>query len=423
MTIRMLSLFAVLGFTAAAQAADWPCANGTYRSSDGVYVTLANPSAASGKTTQRFTFLDGRVGFLGEDDAPVCMDGTLQQTTPKAQIFERVPLKLTPTHFDSNGTDLAGLLIEPETADANTPLVVLVHGSENTGSINNIHYPYTFAGQGIAAFVFDKRGTGTSKGTYTQNFATLAADVVAAGNEAKRLTKGRYHRFGLYGGSQGGWVAPLAAQTLHPDFVAVGFGLVLSPLEEDAEQVFDELRRAGCGEDVIKAAHEVTDATGAIIASHFTAGFDTLAAVKARYGKEAWFTAIKGEFTGEILAATEADLRAHGPERLDNLDIIWRYDAVTELKKLTMPQLWVMAAEDTAAPGALSRDRLAALRKDGVPIEVVVFPHTDHGIYEFTTLPDGTRKTTRLAEGYLRLLTEWMKGISNPPYGDSAVMP
>ena len=423
MTIRLLSFFAALGFAGAAHAADWPCPNGAYRSSDGVYVALANPSVASGKTTQRFTFLDGRVGFLGEDDAPICMGGTLQQTRPKAQIFARVPLKLTPTHFDSDGVTLAGLLIEPETADANTPLVVFVHGSESTGSIENIHYPYTFAGQGIAAFVFDKRGTGTSKGPYTQNFETLAADVVAAGNEAKRLANGRYQRFGLYGGSQGGWVAPLAAQTLHPDFVAVGFGLVLSPLEEDAEQVFDELRRAGYGENVVKAAHDITDATGAVVASHFTTGFDTLAAVKMRYGAEPWFAKIKGEFTGEVLAATEEQLRTEGPARIDNLNIIWRYDAVAALRKLTMPQLWVMAAEDAEAPGALSRDRLAALRKEGVPIEVYVFPRTDHGIYEFTTLPDGTRKNTRLANGYLSLLTDWMKGVSNPPYGDAIAAP
>ena len=68
---------------------------------------------------------------------------------------------------------LAGLLAAgwaaPALAGDETPLVVLVQGSERTGSIGTA-MPYVLAAQGISAFVFDKRGAGASEGDYTQNF-------------------------------------------------------------------------------------------------------------------------------------------------------------------------------------------------------------------------------------------------------------
>src|SRR3546814_4024148 len=91
------------------------------------------------------------------------------------------------------------------------------------------------AAQGISVFVYDKRGTGGSEGEYTQNFELLAADAAKALDTARGMTAGRHGRAGFFGGSQGGWVAPLAATRTKADFVAVGFGLVASPIEEDRE--------------------------------------------------------------------------------------------------------------------------------------------------------------------------------------------
>src|SRR6185437_10111002 len=110
---------------------------------------------------------------------------------------------------------------------------------------------------------------GSSEGEYTQNFELLADDAAAALDEGRRMAKDRYSRAGYFGGSQGGWVAPLAARRSPADFVAVGFGLVLSPQEEDQEQVAEELSEAGASADIKAKAREVTDATGAVIASHF----------------------------------------------------------------------------------------------------------------------------------------------------------
>src|SRR3546814_19211988 len=103
------------------------------------------------------------------------------------------------------------------------------------------------AAQGISVFVDDKRGTGGSDGEYTQNFELLAADAAKALDTARGMTAGRHGRAGFFGGSQGGWVAPLAATRTKAAFVAVGFGLGASPIAEDPEPVGSEGGAAGIG--------------------------------------------------------------------------------------------------------------------------------------------------------------------------------
>ncbi|WP_211306400.1 alpha/beta hydrolase family protein [Parasphingopyxis lamellibrachiae] len=370
-----------------------------------------------GERTTRYTFVDGRRGVIGDAEAALqCVDGQWQ-TTPRAALREIQTVE-TDTVFRSGELNLAGRLIEPvREADHARPLVVFVHGSESTPTVGNSYYPLLLAAQGVSVFVYDKRGTGQSEGSYTQNFELLASDVVAAAAEARRLATGRYERFGLFGGSQGGWVAPLAANRAGAEFLVIGFGLVLSPLEEDAEQVYDELRRAGYGEDVLADARAVTRATGEIVGSHFTSGFEALVEVKARFGGEVWFQSIEGEFTGDILRASETGLRRGVAGDFEDSGVLWRHDPIAVLRTITVPQLWVIAANDTAAPGLVTQERLASLQAEGFPITTALYPNTDHGMVEFEQLPDGSRRYTQFTEGYFRLIADTMLDIRSPPYG------
>ena len=72
---------------------------------------------------------------------------------------------------------------------------------------------------------------------------------------------------------------------------------------------------------------------------------------------------------------------------------------------------------DREAPPEIPLQRLAALKAEGKPIDVYVFPDTDHGIAEFTQAADGSRTVTRIADGYFRLLADWIKGATRGPYG------
>ena len=95
----------------------------------------------------------------------------------------------------------------------------------------------------------------------------------------------------------------------------------------------------------------------------------------------------------------------------------WTHDAVRVVRSLEVPQLWILAVEDREAPVDLTRERLLALAREGRPIDVYEFPGTDHGMYEFVEEADGTRRRTRITEGYFRLVGDWIHGGPSGSYG------
>ena len=401
------------------QAAHASCRAGIYGQVDGGFVVLGNPSADRG-AGQRYIYLDGRRGRTGEPGSSVeCTDDValVRQDNGSLARWTRVATTETYTNFSSRGTRLAGQLVEPPDAGPRAhPLVVLVHGSEKAAAIGSI-YGYLLAAQGVSAFVYDKRGTGASEGIYTQNFELLADDAVAALARARSMAAGRFIRAGFFGGSQGGWVAPLAAIRAKVDFVAVGFGLIASPIDEDREEMMLEAEAAGLGPKERRQIAKLSDATAALVRSHFTLGYDALARVKREIGDASWAQMIEGEYSGAMLRMDEADLRRVGRAVYDNVELIWDYDSLATLRKLDAPLLWILAGEDREAPIANTRKELLGLAAAGKPIDVYMYPNTDHGMVEFKTNGDGSRTTTRITEGYLRLLADWIKGDVEGLYG------
>jgi len=417
-----LALFVAIAVTGACSRQDVSaetqaiCEMGIYRG--GEQSVVLYPRIREGVPPQvGYTFVDGRRGILDDPKSELfCKLGNLQASD--AVRFNHVALTEQDTKFENDGLVLAGRLITPAVSRPGIrPLAIFVHGSESTPTIGRSAYPYLLAAQGVTVFAFDKRGTGKSSGEYSQNFAALAGDAAAAFKHAAQMAEGQFDRAGYFGGSQGGWVAPLAATQTNADFLVVGFGLVLAPVEEDAEQVYDEMRRAGYGASDIDKAREVTTATGRIVASHFSDGITELMAVKLRHADEPWLQTIEGEFTGSILRASEADLRAGIAGDFEDSNVMWRHDPVAVLQSLDIPQLWVIAANDTVAPGDLTQSRLRALQAEGSPIVLAVFPETDHGMIEFIEGPDGSRTYTRFTDGYFRLIADMMKQTVSPPYG------
>ncbi len=389
------------------------CRPGTYAAPDGDFVVLV-PLPSIPAPGLRYLFRDGRRGATSDATAPLACsnDGvTVGRATWKPIVFRE-----TPTIIESVGTKLSGVLIEPPTADLKRPLVVMVHGSERNSPIGGV-YGYAMAAQGIAVFVYDKRGTGASEGEYTQNFELLAADAASALDQARSMTTGRVGRAGFFGGSQGGWVAPRAATLTKADFVAVGFGLVASPIEEDREQLVSEVRAAGLGDDAVQLVNRLSAATSKLLLSNFAAGYDDLGAVRRDMAGKPWAATIAGEHSGAMLRMSNDELRRVGRARFDNLELIWDYDALAALKKLDAPLLWVLAGEDREAPIETTRAALLGLAKDGKAVDVYLFPDTDHGMFEYRTNADGSRSGTRITDGYLKLLGDWIKDAARGPYG------
>jgi uncharacterized protein len=213
----------------------------------------------------------------------------------------------------------------------------------------------------------------------------------------------------------------LAAKIAPVDFVIVGFGLAVSPLEEDREAIALDMTRRGYGPDVMAKAMQVADATAEVIRSGFRSGYEHLAAIRARYGKEPWFKDVHGDVSFFLLETPEARVREEGPVLLAGVPA--DYDPMPVLRNLDTSQLWILAADDADAPSAETLRRLRELQvQRGKPIAVAVFPHTEHGIYEFETNADGTRVDTRNPDGYFQMMRDFIvTGRLQKRYGTSTV--
>jgi len=416
-------------------ASEPDCHVGAYRNGQGDVLALGTTATPG---TLRYYLVDGRSGLLRpsgaheytagpgwESAAPVIARAELGSCGSRQIVFDlsgeskgrwnKIPLVLTQTRFDSHGVALAGRLVEPPGGEPR-PAVVLVQGSLDTPSLDREPWQWILPAAGISVFVYDKRGTGASGGIYTQDFTVLADDAAAAVVEARRIAPRRISRIGLQGLSQGGWVAPLAATKTAVDFLEIGYGVVGTPIEQDQWQVEYELSHKGYGPDILARARELTEETGRIAMSNFERDLTALHAIQMRYQGQRWITQLEGQYTGELLRGEMAGAREESPQ------VIWQYDAEAVLRKLSMPQLWIMAAEDSLAPSGPTIARLQGLRADGLPIEIAVFPRADHGIFDFNVRADGSRERTRYAAGYFSLQIDWIKGRLAPPYGRASFL-
>lgn len=436
--LLVLSLSDAARAQAATEAPGEPrCHAGAYRFDDGSVVTVAAVGDA-GKL--RWRTMQGRVGLLeraadggwrstlgwtGRDDGVAVAFGGCDEARIAfdGRTGEKIAFDAIETRFAGNGVELRGRLVLPKGAGA-VPIAVEVHGSEDSSAVDLNYFQDLLPAHGIGVFVYDKRGTGKSSGKYTQDFHLLSDDAKAAFAEARRLAGTRAGRIGYHGGSQAGWVAPLAAsKTADVGFVVVGYGLAEGALAEDREQVLLDLRQAGYADPAVLAqAREVTDATAVVVASRGARGWEQLDAVRAKYGKAPWWKAMQGEFTGMVVGHTKEELTAMAPKVEQGTS--WDYDPMPVLRALRVPLLWVLAAEDREAPPAETRRRLLGLTQQDRPITVVEFPDTDHGILEFETGADGKRVPVRAAEGYFPLQIEWIRTgrLGHDTYGRGRVL-
>src|SRR6185369_8798398 len=137
--------------------------------------------------------------------------------------------------FTNETVQLAGTLYKPETSMAHPALVVLHAASGETREFPFYQHLVTqLPARGIAVLLFDRRGSGRSSGDFeTVSFETLATDGSAAVEYLRSRDDIDKGRIGLYGISQGGWIAPLVIG-LRSDiaFLIIVSGCGVSPAEQ-----------------------------------------------------------------------------------------------------------------------------------------------------------------------------------------------
>jgi hypothetical protein len=407
------------------------CHVGAYRLGDGRVIDLAPDDAGL-----RYRLFDGTTGALraASDGAWTSTLGWTRRPDGKRFVLDpcgtgelrvdgvtgkRIEFDVTETRFQGRGVELAGRLVLPK-GRQRVAIAVLIHGSEDTSARKLYSLQRLLPAQGIGVFVYDKRGTGESGGTYTQDFGVLADDAVAAMREARRLAGDRAGRIGYQGGSQGGWVAPLAATRAPVDFVVVSFGLAVSPIEEDQQEVELEMRLTGHGPDAIAKALELARAAEAVFLSGFTDGIARFDALRARYRTEPWYKDLRGNMTRLILPFSAQDLREKGPAYRFGTPL--QYDSMPVLRAVQAPQLWILGEDDLEAPSAETAARVKSLAAQGRPITLAMFPHAEHGMTEYEGSRFDDRTSTRYAAGYFEVMRDFMRdGRLGATYGASVI--
>ncbi len=409
---------------------DRPIAIGSYRLTDGGLLDIA----PADNDTLRWRRFDGTTGALrktangewrstlgwtdrGDGRMVAFTDCRAGKISFDGIQGQRVAFDTTDTTFESHHIALAGRLVMPRDADK-VPVVILLHGAERDSALTDYFLQRMLPAQGVGVFVYDKRGTGRSGGAYSQDFNLLADDAVTAMREARRLGRERLGRIGYQAGSQGGWVAPIAANRAPVDFIIVCFGLAVSVIDEDQQQVEIEMREKGHSPDEIARALEVARAAETVIASGFTQGFEEFRAVRDKYKDQPWYKDLHGNYTYMFLPYSEAELRAMGPKF--NWGTPFHYDPMPTLQANTTPQLWILGAEDYEAPSAETSRRIKMLNAAGRPFTLALYPRAEHGMTLFETAPDGSRTSTRYAPGYFAMIRDFARtGRLYGTYGDS----
>lgn len=312
-------------------------------------------------------------------------------------------MRLEDVTFQNGDTTLSGQVYLPE-AEGPSPAVAIVEGSGTVGLDN----PYLarladlFTSTGFAVMAWSKPGSGNSTGSWAeQTFNDRAAEAIAAVNYLRTRPDIQADAVGLWGGSQGGWVAPLAA-SLSKDvaFVIAVSGPGISPAEQELFRVGHELRADGYSAEVAEQAVNFYSSSFEML-RHTNSLEDILSALPfEQLKKEEWFSYLPE------LDQNEATF----------MKGIMDYDPRPALRSVTCPFLGIWGETDQLVPALLSAEifgqELTAGGNEDFTLKI--FADADHGIFVSET---GSRKEAALrrerderflAPGYLDLMKNWL---------------
>ena len=419
--------------------------NGAYQFPDSSLVTLV-PSTAERMRMRRYD--NGQVYSLYQDEAEGFevaegfssreiiakgaftspeqgeVTGAVWKENNENRTLKRLPLESELVYFNSGDLTLRGKLVLPP-GQGPFPVVITVHGSEDYSAVDHYDLPYLLAAHGIAGFKFDKRGTGGSEGEYTQDFPTLASDVVAAIHLLKQHDNIDKEHINLIGLSQGGWIAPLVAKQIDIQSIIVGFGTVVPLSKEDRWGYVKQLLDNGYGEEEIAKADALNELLGKIIFDHDEDAWEPLFELRDKYASEEWFEAISGSdsILGMVSGMLTHPAAGLVPGFAWKMYTRWRrgdggpnfnrtYNPRTTLASITTPSMWLLAGEDSSLPTGETVEILDELIAEGKPITYKVYPDAEHGNVLFETDASGNKTYLGYAPSYFIDIVDWFKVLN-----------
>ncbi len=161
--------------------------------------------------------------------------------------------------FANGDVVLAGTLLIPN-GEGPHPALAMMHGAGSAVRMGNFAEAQSLARKGIAVLIYDKRGSGASVGGHYRfdGYEALASDGVAAIEFLHSRSDIDPNQIGLWGTSEGGWTAPMAASQIDDlAFLIIISGGPLTPAEQVAYELEDRLRHQGFSDEAVDQALEL----------------------------------------------------------------------------------------------------------------------------------------------------------------------
>jgi pimeloyl-ACP methyl ester carboxylesterase len=371
-------------FTSLTQKAmDYPL-DGLTVKSDAVHFVLGGSMVLDGTLSSNQI-----TGTFTDDGAKG--DFILHRTVAKALPYDTVDVS-----FHNGPATLSGTLCIPRATGRHSAVVLLQGSGDETRWGTNRFIADRFARAGIAALVYDKRGSGASTGDWrTSSYDDLANDAIAGIDLLASRPDIDAKRIGLHGHSEGGIIAPIAAVRAPSKvaFIVAEDTVAGFVRDQDVYRVSHQIRQAGFSDAQVERA-----------LGFYKLMIEVLRGAKPYHELESAGQSVRDEDWYQWLAIPPKDsyLWTWYP-KVGNLDtlIFW--------KQVYAPVLLIYGEHDQLEPVDESLAKIEA-SLDGVktPYTAVIVPNAQHNL---TVQPEpGTPFFWwKAAPGLVDLVVAWVQ--------------
>ena len=287
--------------------------------------------------------------------------------------------------FKNGDVMLAGTLTLPS-GDHPHPAVIFVHGSGAADRESNRFYADLFARHGIATLIYDKRGVGASTGDWRYvHLSDLAQDALAGVQLLKSRKDINPNQIGIFGGSQGGWVAPLvASRSKDVAFVITSAGSTFTPTHLAKWRSITYVRNAGYSDEIVQRAAALMDLQFDLIRRDgWIKGWEKYEVELQKVRNEAWYPLLS-----ELRNPRKDSWFMPYTASID-------FDPIPVYENLNVPVLAILGEADSLVPARETAAILEHIKKEkNKDITIAILSGADHSMNR----PTGVRPVPEYAE-------------------------